>query len=179
MRKTGLLFSLAVFGLLHHTMLWAQTNYPVPPRTDKTLFYLQRTHNRNTILYESNVAENGRLNPDEPVAISWIRYEEGGNRSDLSFIQRRAFGLSFKCIDEKDDKYALNFNNLKNRTVFLLKNNNHYRAYTTINKETAELLSVFIKSSTNSLGIPLTVDYVELQGISIKTKTVIVERFKP
>ena len=157
----------------------AQTNYPVPPRTDKTLFYLQRTHNRNTIMYESNQLPSGNLNPDEPVAIHWIRYEEGGNRAELSFVQRRAFGLSFAPVKGNDDTYILKFNNLKSRIVFLLKNGEHYRAFTTINKESAEMLSVYIQSSTNSLGIPLSVEYVELRGISVKTKTLVTERFKP
>ncbi|MGE5424413.1 MAG: DUF4833 domain-containing protein, partial [Syntrophothermus sp.] len=55
-------------------------DYPVPKRDKKLLFYVQRTHNRNTIIYELNLNSNGKPDKEDPLVPSWIRYEEGGER---------------------------------------------------------------------------------------------------
>ena len=37
-------------------------HYPTPPRSDNLLFYIQRNHNMNTVVYEINKHMDGRVN---------------------------------------------------------------------------------------------------------------------
>ena len=85
-------------------------NYPVPQRTYKSLFYIQRSHNKNTIVYDLNVSQDGKLISDAPIHPYWIRYEEGGVLQELSFIQRKyAYGLDYVPIDISKGSYKVFF----------------------------------------------------------------------
>jgi hypothetical protein len=170
---------LILFCLVSVANIEAQKGYPVPAKTDKMLFYLQRTHNKNTIVYDMNLA-NGRLNLDNPVNIYWIRYEEGGKTAPLSFVQEKAFGVHYKILDKNKESVLLQFNKFKKRDIYLMRTaTSHYKAFMNINGELAELEHVYIQSKTNSLGIPLSVEYVELYGISSKTGKSVYEKFVP
>lgn len=161
--------------------LKAQDNYPVPAKTDKLLFYFQRSHNRNTIVYEVNTLPSGQIDGEKPVNCYWIRYEEGGVRKELSFIQRKAFGLDWQLIDKTKMNFVMHFNNFKNRAIYLMKSegSGSYKAYASINGELSELTKMFIKSENNSLGIPLSVKYIELGGINLKAGKSVTERYIP
>ncbi len=39
---------------------WSE-DYPVPEKTKELLFYIQRNHNKNTIIYDANFDEKGML----------------------------------------------------------------------------------------------------------------------
>ena len=68
--------------------------YPVPPEDKKRLFFLQRSSNSNTVVYDANIDRNGRLDADEPVRVYWLRYNTDGKERDLSFLERHfAFGV--------------------------------------------------------------------------------------
>ncbi len=154
-----------------------QASYPVPKKTDKLLFYLQRSHNRNTIVYELNTLPDGKINVKNPINIYWIRYEEGGRRAELSFIQRKAFGVKCKLIDKSENSFILQFNNFNKREIRLVKSSSGvYSAFIKIKNETAELENVYIKSENNALGLPLSFKYMDIYGISAKSKQQISER---
>ena len=66
----------------------AQTVYPVPAKNKNMLFYLQRTFNRNTIVFELNRMKDNTLDTINPVKLHWIRYEEDSQKADLTAFQR-------------------------------------------------------------------------------------------
>ena len=65
-------------------------DFPVPVPDSKQLFYLQRTSNTNTIVYELNL-QNGSIDKENPIKEYWIRYQEKGQREDLNYIQRKFY----------------------------------------------------------------------------------------
>lgn len=86
----------------------AQEGYPTPPLSKQNLFYIQRSGNTNTIVYDANVVANNKISTAKPVDIYWIRYTNGGAKEGLTFIQRNlAYGLSLKHLGE--NKYEFNF----------------------------------------------------------------------
>lgn len=159
--------------------LFSQTGYPVPEKTDKMLFYFQRSHNKNTVIYELNTLPNGKLDSKNPINFYWIRFEEGGVKKELSFIQKKAFGIDCKLMDKEKGNYVLHFNHFKTRDIYLINSNNKYKAFVTINGEFAELSSIYIQSENNSLGFPLTVKYLELKGTSVKNMKACCEKIIP
>jgi len=158
-------------------LVTAQDNYPVPSKTDKMLFYLQRSHNRNTIIYDLNTSPNGEINKDKPINIYWIRYEEGGRKAELSFLQNRAFGVHCLASDKAKGSFTLHFNCFNKREIILSRTDTgDYRAFVTINHELTELISAFIKSENNSLGIPIAMKFIEFHGTSVKSGKIISEK---
>jgi hypothetical protein len=141
------------------------------------LFYLQRSHNRNTIIYDLNTLRNGEIDIENPINVYWIRYEEGAAIAKLSFLQKRVFGV--KCIMENrgEKSYILHFNNFNKKEILLSKTETGvYKAFISINHEMAELTSAYIKSENNSLGIPLIMKFIEFYGISLKSGKTISEQ---
>ena len=55
----------------------------------------------------------------------------------------------------------------------------NYNAYIKINGELSELCRIYIQSVNNSLGIPLSIKFVEITGINLKTGKSITEKYIP
>ena len=179
--KSALIIMTLIINVLCSAFAMGQENYPIPPKTDKLLFYFQRSHNRNTVIYELNTLPSGQIDINKPVIFYWIRYEEMGVKKDLTFFQRKAYGLDWKLTDNVKKSFVLHFKCFKKRAIYLMKVDgaNTYKTYTSINGELSELTSMYMKSENNSLGIPLAVKYIELLGISLKSNKDITERYIP
>jgi hypothetical protein len=81
--------------------IMAQEAYPTPPLSHYNLFYIQRSGNTNTIVYDANFVDKNKINVTKPVDIYWIRYTNGGAKEGLTFIQRNlAYGLTLKYLGE-------------------------------------------------------------------------------
>ena len=168
---TGFLF---IFNL-HVTQ--AQVFYPVPQRTENMLFYLQRSFNKNTIIFETEILADNKLNSEKPVKMYWIRYEEDSCVEELSFIQRKAFGLKCISIDETESSFLLINSKISKLKIIVKKSpSGNYRAYLIINNQLTELERVFIKASNNIFGMPISFEYIEVSGISTESGKTNIER---
>ena len=179
--KYLLIALMLISNILSASFAMGQENYPTPPKTDKMLFYFQRSHNRNTVVYEINTLSSGQIDLNKPVNFYWIRYEEMGVKKELTFFQRKAFGLDWKLTDNAKKSFVLHFKCFKKRAIYLMKvdGTNTYKTYASINGELSELTRMYMKSENNSLGIPLAVKYIELSGICLKDNKNITERYIP
>ncbi|OOQ59981.1 DUF4833 domain-containing protein [Mucilaginibacter pedocola] len=155
-----------------------QMVFPVPPADPKTLFYLQRTSNTATVMYELNIDSDGKLNEEEPMHVYWIRYNEHGQKAELNYIQRKfAYGLVQKQLGE--DKYDIRFVSYKKFPMTLMKAaDGKYRIFATVAQKQMALQKVFIKIEGGSFWLPNIV-YVEMKGTDPATGKDITERFKP
>ncbi len=164
--------------LVATTVLYAQDEdkFPVPEGNPNQLFYLQRTPNANTIVYELNY-KNGVLDSKEPVHVFWIRYQEKGQRAELSFIQRSfAYGIKSKLLQK--DEYELRFVSSKKNVLHLRKAaDNKYYVYATIGQKQVILSRIFLKINGGSIWSP-NIEYVELKGVDPATGSVVAERLK-
>jgi len=140
------------------------------------LFYLQRTSNVNTIVYEL-IYKNGQVDTENPVQGFWIRYQEQGQRQELSFIQRKfAYGVSTKKIS--DTQYELSFVSYKKYKLYLRQGaDKRFLVYTNINQRPAILTRIFIKTNGGSMLSP-NIEYVEISGIEPDSHSVVKERLK-
>jgi len=154
-----------------------KNNFPVP-KEDNQLFYLQRDPNTNTVIYTLNI-NNGEIDEHSPVKAHWIRYAEDGQRSDLSFIQRRmAYGVHHKKINENE--YDIRIQAYKDLPIRVRYNEstNKYQAYTKIDDKEILLKRIFVRISGGSLFNP-DVEYIEVSGIDPKSKSKRSHRFLP
>jgi len=155
----------------------AQTSFPVPHKTDKMLFYLQRSFNKNTIIFETEILADNKLNKERPVKMYWIRYEEDSRIAELSFIQRKIFGLKCTSLNDEETSFLLINSRISKLKIIVKKTlSGNYKPYLEINNQLSELERVFIKATTNPLGIPLSFEYIEISGISIESGLINIER---
>ena len=108
MKPKKMFFIVAFLCSMALPIIAQEKGFPIPSGNSKQLFYLQRTPNKNTIVYELNY-KNGEIDTEEPIHGFWIRYQEDGQREDLNYIQRKfAYGLKTKKIAVKRIRCELN-----------------------------------------------------------------------
>lgn len=164
---------------LNNLVSQAVKNFPVPPITRKTLFYLQRNKNANTVMYEANILSNGKLDPEKPVSVYWIRYTEGGEKKELNWIQRwMAYGVDFEPAKDGSGNFIITPVALKQRKIIVsVDKEGNANAYLTMNGKYARLNRIFAQAQeTNWLP---TVKFVQIKGEEVKTKQEVYEYIFP
>jgi phosphatidylglycerophosphate synthase len=180
-QTTTLATSLAPPGTLHpHPAVINDPvdTFPVPPVNGNSLFYLQRTPNINTVLYELNQT-NGMTDRDEPVKIQWIRYTDKRQRADLSWIQRRfAYGLKEK--DMGNGIYELRFYAFKKVPLYLKKwsVDNKQHVFVDISGRQAILNRVYLRIDPGGSFWSPNVRYLEVTGVDVENGKELVQRIK-
>ncbi|TLU99377.1 DUF4833 domain-containing protein [Dyadobacter luticola] len=153
-------------------------DFPVPKNIPGLLFYIQRDPNANTICYQLNVDDQGRLKEKDPVHTFWIRYTDGGERRDLNYLQRKfAYGINFKPTGNA--AYELRSVAYSKLPLYLRRDSkNEYHVYANIDKKECVLTRVFIRIDGGTFWSP-NVLYIELKGTDTATGKTVVQRIKP
>lgn len=155
--------------------------YPFPAKTNKLLFYIQRSHNKNTIAYELNLDKNGKLKNDRPIHPYWICYNQGDALEELSYIQQKfAYGLNVKSLDAENKSYKFNFVSYSKKSLYLRKREGDDRYVVTIsvNDKEIELDKIYVKTDGGTFWVPV-IKYIEVSGNDISTGKYINERIIP
>lgn len=142
--------------------------------TQERLFHIARSANKNLVCYDINL-KSGRLDTSNPLNVYWINREEHpGAKGGLSFIQRKlAYG--YKLISNRNGVCVCSLTAYPKRELTIKQNGAGYVCLIKINNEDAILKSLYVKANPKN---PLSVEYVELRGISVKTQQMITERVK-
>ena len=161
---------------LFATYTKAQEGFPVPGPNANRLFYLQRTSNTNTIVYELNV-KDGKLNASNPVHVYWIRYAEQGQTAELSWIQR-AFAYGVKVKKLSDSSYRVRLVSYAGYSMYLIKAaDGKYKLFASINGKMMILNHIFVKIIGGSTFSP-DIEYFEVSGFDPATGKAVAERKK-
>ncbi|MBS1647039.1 MAG: DUF4833 domain-containing protein [Bacteroidetes bacterium] len=156
--------------------------FPKPEKTGNMLFYVQRTFNTNTLIYDLNVQPNGTVNEKEPIVIHWVNYATDQSTEGLNYIQRKyAYGLEAKLIDAEKQTYCFNFVSYKKKKLYLMKSpsDGKFRAFCEVNNRMISLDRVFIQIEGGSFWVPHVV-YIEISGTDVaKNNETVVERIIP
>ncbi|MCB0542148.1 MAG: DUF4833 domain-containing protein [Lewinellaceae bacterium] len=174
-------FAILYFFLLFSPGSWAQDAYPTPPDGLNRLFYIQRTGNTNTIVYDANVKGEKAFHNDDPINIYWIRYAEDGGTTGLNFLQRTfAYGVKSKKVAGTNEYefHLVSYSKKKLRLKFDSKGKPY--ALLEINGKKMALQKVFVKiEKGTTFTLTPKVEYVELFGKDPNTGTAVYEKFKP
>jgi hypothetical protein len=178
-RKCGLVLTLAVALSLPAVAasISPRPDYPVPPDDAKRLFYLQRSSNANTVVYDARLTRDGRLDPERPVEVYWLRYNTNGKRRALNFIERHlAYGVETRPAG--DDAFLVKLVAFSKRELkVFVDERGKVQATTTIAGRPARLRLLFVEHEKDGL-IP-TIIHVDIFGEDLKTGAVIHERVVP
>jgi len=167
--------ALGLFLLLIGQLLAAQPNLP-EPKLKNLLFFLQRTPDANTVVYQLNLDNDGVLNEKTPVKASWIRYEENGVMKELSTIEKK-FAYGVQCKPIGNESYEVHLVSYKKLPMYLQKTptDQQYRLY--IKDEGKDLLlkRVFVKVEGGSFWFPK-VHYIDLFTVDSENGAQILKR---
>lgn len=151
------------------------TNLPTPVRKN-LLFFLQRTPDANTVIYEINFKKDGTIDEQKPVVGSWIRYEEEQKYKPLTGIEQR-FAYGVKCKALGKDAFEIRLAAYKKMPLYLLKSNtdNSYKMYIKNGNEHLLLKRVFVKVDGGTFWFPK-VQYIDLITAHSETGKEIIKR---
>ncbi|WP_420152373.1 DUF4833 domain-containing protein [Siphonobacter sp.] len=173
---------LLILGLILHSFAQATTIVPgkatLSPKTaSRQLFYLQRSKDANTVVYEANESADRKLNPNKPVEVYWIRYAEQGQREDLSRIQwQLAYGYTHQPM--AGESYEVRLNAFPERVLKVQYHQGKVVAMTTISGQRACLQKVFVQLDPKARLVPK-VKYVEMFGVDPESGRAVYERIIP
>ena len=143
--------------------------FPTPPHTKKSLFYIHRSPNPNTVIYDLNVNDKNIIDPENPVKVYWIRYGEKGQQRDLNYVERTfAYGIKSEIIDSK--KYKISFVAKKDK-VFeaMIDEKGQALAKMIISGKPAKLSRIYVQVAED--GWWPKVAYVEFFGTDLETNS--------
>ena len=96
-----------LLGLLCVSKINVNT-YPIPKKVPGLLFYIQRSSNKNTIIYKANFNKDGMLDRSHPVNAYWIMYEEDAKTENLTLMEKRyAYGMISEACENESNAYWL------------------------------------------------------------------------
>jgi hypothetical protein len=170
------LLSIVLFASVVFPAFSQEKGYPVPTGNTHQLFYLQRTPNTNTVVYELNY-RNGVLDLENPVHEFWLRYQEKGERKELSYIQRK-FAYGIKARKLQNNRYELSIVSYKKYKMYLEPGpDKKLFVYSNINQKKVILTSIFLRINGGTFWSP-NVEFIDLAGIEPTSRAVVKERLK-
>ena len=154
-------------------------SFPVPAPSPNQLFYLQRSKDINTVVYEANLSAGKKLDPNKPVQVYWIRYAEHGQREDLTNVQwQMAYGYTHRPLASGSDAYEISLNSFRKRPMQIINLRGKPVALININGQRAYLQKVFVQLDPRARLVPH-VQYVEMFGTDADKGQPVYERIIP
>jgi len=153
--------------------------YPVPPADERRLFYLQRSSNSNTVVYDANLVAPGRLDPERPIDVYWLRYNSTGERKRLSFAERSfAYGVSVAPAEATPGGFLARVVALPQRPFrVFIDEAGKIQAIMELDGRPVRLESVYLELAGGGL-LP-DVRHIEVFGVELATGRPIHERIIP
>lgn len=141
-------------------------DYPMPPKSANSLFYIQRNKNKHTIVYDAKM-KNGQLDASSPIDNYWLRYYSTGTvRKELTWTQNQfAYGYSSKK-DGTGQGFYITLTAYDKRKINLkLDEKGHPIATMTINGKTCRLSHIWVFADDS--GAWPKVFHVDLHGTEL------------
>lgn len=145
------------------------------------LFYIQRTINMNTLIYEINYQENGEINKKKPITIYWLEFENNGKKSPLTYVQEKfAYGVEIEELDGSEMIFIVNLVSYKKIKIYLKPSVKEglYRAFVPIREKECQLTNILINIVGGTAIKPI-VDFIELFGKDLVTGENVNEKITP
>jgi hypothetical protein len=149
------------------SLLSRPPDFPTPPTTAKSLFFIQRNKNKNTIVYDAKLV-GGKFDNTNPIDAYWLRYGSTGERKELTWAQSTfAYGYSSKK-DSKGNGFYITLTAYSKRKIHLHHDSNRQPIATmTINGKLCRLNYIWVYADDQS-SWP-TVYHVDLHGTELAT----------
>jgi len=141
-------------------------------KTEERLFHIERSKNKNLVCYDINLKE-GRPDKKNPLTIYWLNQEDKpGHTKELTLLQKKlAYG--YKLMSHNEDSFEATLSASPERLLTICKEGSKYVCMIIINNEPAILQSLYVKAKESN---SLSVEYVELRGITVSDRRPVSEK---
>ena len=138
----------------------ASPRRPPPRLGTQPLFIIGRNKNANVVHYDAQLTADGKLDPKMPVIAYWVMLAKGGQRKNLSWIEKKmAYGINIKP-DPSVNGYKMTIVAATQRSITVKKVGSAFRAEIVIDGRPAILEKMYIDASG---GLRPTVHYLSLR----------------
>lgn len=147
---------------------FSATDFPAPPRTKQSLFYIYRNLNNHSVVYEINKLSSGGIDPENPFKIYWNRVGEKSSFRELNYMERTfAYGLKSEPV-EKEGRVHAAFVARKGYAIDVyIDEKGQATALMKIDNKISKLVKIFVQVSED--GWWPKIAYVEFFGTELKT----------
>jgi len=161
-------------------------------RIPNTTFIIERSKNKNVVVYEAKVGSDGKPHAEKPLEVYWQDIDPAyvaanrkkgkmDDREDLNMIESTmAYGISTKPHEKHRHHHRVNCVAIKDKQLVLYQDD-HGRCHirTTINGKEANLVRVYVHS-VERMFLPMPkIEYVEFFGFTVDTHEFVVEKVVP
>ena len=155
----------------------ARPDYPAPKKTKRLLFYVQRSLNANTVVYEANLKPNGDYDRDKPLLIRWRSFATSGNLNELSWLEKWVYGVTVKRGDRSTNHMRIHMTTYPERTATIgIDKSGAPIATLRVGKYTVKMIYIFVQLK-NKRFIP-SIEYVDIVGQDLASGAYIRERVR-
>jgi hypothetical protein len=159
--------------------LWARGDYPIPPQSATRVFFIQRSTNANTVVYEARLRSDGKLDVEQPVEAYWLRYASTGERRALNFVEQNlAYGPRAEAHPRERGAWSFRFAGYGERDIRLqLDGSGRPVLLAEVAGRTARLVSSYLHVHEGRFWPSVTA--VDVYGIDVATGAAVHERIVP
>lgn len=151
------------------------SHYPIPEKSDNLLFYIQRNHNLNTVIYNINKDSDGFINENQPISVMWKRYDEAGEITQLSFMQNKlAYG--YESCKINNHSFQFHFVSYPSLKFYLGPKKNTYGVYCHLDGKCVLLSNIYVHA--DEFGLFPEVKFIELYGMTVEKDEPILHKIK-
>lgn len=140
------------------------------------LFEITRSRNGNVVRYDVRLLDSGQADPEQPVVNYWIL--ESGEREEVKFFERPAYGFDASCVDEACDEIVVDMVPEIGRQIRARRGSDGYEAVTVIDGRDALISRIFVKSKERFLRPPKVL-HIDFEGVDVRDGQTRRERFVP
>ena len=142
------------------------------------LFKIGRSRDADEISYEVALGADGRLDPDSPVNIYWIKKSKGSVREPLTWIQNR-YSYGIKFLETSGDNAVFKFVSFDSKEFSLERSDDgQFRVYTFLDNRQVIVGRIFVQFDGGSFLSPV-ISEVILSGRDAGSGVLLTEDIRP
>ena len=132
---------------------------------DTVLFWIERSKNKNIVVYEATKNNNDNYND---INAYWILIEGNDNKEELNFLEKKmAYGIDMVQTENKEPEFEANLVSVPEmKLVLMTDSDGKPHIITTINDKKCYLRKIYVATKESWTGLP-DVEYVIITGIQI------------
>lgn len=158
---------IGLLALMAFSDITEPTDFPAPPHTKQSLFYIYRNLNNHSVVYEINKLANGTINPEDPIKIYWNRVGEKERYRALNYMER-TFAYGLKSDPLKNGSVHSIFVARKGYAIDVyVDEKGQATAVMKIDNKISKLVKIFVQVAEDGLWPKIA--HVEFFGTELKT----------
>jgi hypothetical protein len=121
---------------------------------ERTVMTIERSRDKNYIVYDVNVDKGGNLNPEKPLEIYWVKENKQNKKEPLTWIQNKyAYGI--KIIDQNPECVVFQFAPYDKKNFVIRKSaGGNYAVFSDFGGSQVQVTHIFIQIDGGTFWFP-------------------------